>query len=234
MSILFVIPAREGSKGLPGKNIKRINGKSLIQYSIDFAKSFTTESNICVSTDSDEIIEVVEENGLSVPFKRPDHLAQDNSTTSDVLVHAVEYYKNIGVEYDFVVLLQPTSPFRKKEYLIEAIDLLTSEDEMVASVHLTESNPYYVLFEENDDGYLSSCKKLGNITRRQDAPKVFELNGNIYVVNPKKLLEKRDLSKFTKIKKIVMDKKYAVDIDDYHDWEYCEFLIDKYPDLLKI
>jgi len=119
MNILYLIPARGGSKGIPHKNIKSLAGKPLIYYSIDVARELTTDDNICVSTDDNEIIKVVENYGLKVPFKRPDELATDNATTNDVILHAINFYESIGKQYDIIVLLQPTSPLRKSQHVKE-------------------------------------------------------------------------------------------------------------------
>ena len=122
--ILVVIPARGGSKGLPGKNIKMLCGKPLIAYSIDVARAFADDKNICVSTDSEEIKQVVEQYGLKVPFLRPDHLATDTATSDDVLIHAVNYYREqYGRTFKKLMLLQPTSPLRTKEDVEGAIRL---------------------------------------------------------------------------------------------------------------
>ena len=123
MKSLIVIPARGGSKGLPGKNIKKLAGKPLICYSIDIARQVADDEDICVSTDSAEIIEVVENYGLKVPFVRPTELSTDESTTNDVLRHALQFYKNNGKEYENIILLQPTSPLRTKEDIVNAIKL---------------------------------------------------------------------------------------------------------------
>jgi len=221
---LFVIPARGGSKGVPRKNVKLLNGKPLICYSIDYARKFTTDDNICVSTDDEGIIKIVEDYGLKVPFKRPSQLATDNANTNDVLLHAYNFYSTL--RFDKIVLLQPTSPFRKEESLKEALNIYSKDVDMVVSVFETESNPYYVLFEENTDGLLYKCKK-SDITRRQDLPKVYELDGSIYLINVKSLLEKKTIGNFTTIKKVLMDKLHSSDIDTPMDWMYCEFLIEK-------
>ena len=112
MNILVVIPARGGSKGIPHKNIKKLNGKELITYSIDVARQLTSDDNICVSADDDNIIATVENYGLKVAFKRPIELATDSAGTNGVLLHALDFYENQGRTYDVIVLLQPTSPFR--------------------------------------------------------------------------------------------------------------------------
>ena len=96
MRPLVIIPARGGSKGIPHKNIKELGGKPLICYAIDAARKFTTDDNICVSTDDEDIIKVVEKYGLSVPFKRPDYLATDNAGTNGVLLHALNFYEEKG------------------------------------------------------------------------------------------------------------------------------------------
>ena len=156
MKNLYLIPARGGSKGLPGKNIKELNGKPLIYYSIDAARQFAPNADICISSDDSETIRTVEKYGLQVPFVRPDKLATDHATSFDVIRHALEYYENQNIHYDVVILLQPTSPFRKVEHIAEAINLFRSEHEidMIVSVKVTSSNPYYVLFEEDRNSYL--------------------------------------------------------------------------------
>ena len=220
----MIIPARGGSKGIPYKNIKPLNGKPLICYSIDVARQFTSDENICVTTDDDKIIEVAENYGLKVPFKRPDYLATDTSGSNEVIQHAWQYYADKGKHYDAILLLQPTSPFRKVEFLKEAVALYDESIDMVTSVKCSSSNPYYDAYEENDNGMLVLSKGDGSYARRQDAPKVWQLNGSIYVINPKSLLKKGMLG-FTKIKKYEMPELYSVDIDNLFDWKIAELII---------
>ena len=224
MNILVVIPARGGSKGIPYKNIKLLDGKPLICYSIDVARQFTSDDNICVTTDDDKIIEVVEKYGLKVPFKRPDYLATDTCGSNEVIQHAYKFFADKGKVYDAVLLLQPTSPFRKVEFLKEAVALYDPSVDMVTSVKSAPCNPYYDGFEENEDGYLTICKGDGSVQRRQDAPEVWQLNGSIYVINPKSLMEK-GMTNFTKIRKYVMPELYSVDIDNPFDWKVAELVI---------
>ena len=122
MQILYLIPARGGSKGLKLKNIKLLNGKPLLHYSIEFARKFTTDNNICLSTDDEDIIKCARKANFEVDFVRPKELASDTANTNDVIKHALEYYESKGRVYDLVILLQPTSPFRKKEHLLEMLD----------------------------------------------------------------------------------------------------------------
>ena len=224
MNILVVIPARGGSKGIPYKNIKPLNGKPLICYSIDVARQFTSDENICVTTDDDKIIEVVENYGLKVPFKRPDYLATDACGSNEVIQHAYKFYAAKGILYDAVLLLQPTSPFRKVEFLKEAVTLYDDTIDMVTSVKSAPCNPYYDGFEDNEEGLLSISKGDGTIERRQDAPKVWQLNGSVYVINPKSLMEK-GLAHFTRIRKYPMSEYYSVDIDNPFDWKVAELII---------
>ena len=224
MNILVIIPARGGSKGIPHKNVKELNGKPLICYSIDAARQLTTDKNICVSTDDDVIIKVVEDYGLKVHFKRPAELATDCAGTNGVLLHALEFYEKQGRKYDVVVLLQPTSPFRETKSLKEAVALYTSDIDMVVSVKEAATNPYYNSFEEDAEGLLVISKGDGTIERRQDAPKVWEFNGSIYVINSTRLKEV-GLSKLNRIRKYVMDDLHSIDIDSMFDWYMAEKVI---------
>ena len=226
MKVLVVIPARGGSKGIPHKNIKLLNGKPLICYSIDVARQFTSDENICVTTDDDEIIKVVEDYGLKVPFKRPEYLATDTCGSNEVIQHAYQFYEQQGKHYDAILLLQPTSPFRKVEFLKDAVDLYDDSIDMVTSVKLSSCNPYYDGFEENAEGLLKISKGDGTIERRQDAPNVWQQNGSIYVINPKSLTEK-GMARFTRIRKFTMSELYSVDIDNPFDWKVAELIINE-------
>lgn len=224
MKTLVIIPARGGSKGIPRKNIKPLDGKPLIYYTIDCARSICPDEDICVSTNDDEIISVVEQYGLSVPFVRPDELATDTAGTYEVLLHALDYYEKRGRRYDVVVLLQNTSPFRKAEQVKEAMALYNNNVDMVVSVKECMANPYYCVFEEDSNGFLQICKGDGNIFRRQDAPKVYEYNGAIYVINAQ-TLKTTHLHKMQKRIKYVMDERSSFDLDTMWDWQMAEMII---------
>ncbi len=224
MRTLVIIPARGGSKGIPRKNIKPFNGKPLIYYTIDSARAICADEDICVSTDDDEIIHVVEQYGLKVPFKRPDELATDTAGTYEVLLHALDFYEKKGKRYDVVVLLQNTSPFRKAEQVKEALKLYRKDVDMVVSVKECAANPYYCVFEENQEGFLKICKGDGNIFRRQDAPKVYEYNGAIYIMNAE-VLKTTHMHKMQKRVKYVMDELSSFDLDTMWDWKIAESII---------
>lgn len=228
MKDLVLIPARGGSKRIPGKNIKLLNGRPLIYYTLDVAWAVASPENICVSTDSDEIIRVVREYGLDVPFKRPDYLATDAAGSYDVILHAIDFYEQRGMQYDRVVLLQPTSPFRTGTNIREALSLYQPELDMVVSVKIAYANSYFNLFEENSEGFLSRLK-LGIFTRRQDCPRVYEFNGAIYIMNIQSL-KIEPYSNFSKIRKYVMTDEESLDIDTNFDWIVAEAILSKKSD----
>lgn len=224
MKSLVIIPARGGSKGIPYKNIKPLNGKPLIYYTIDVARQLVDDVDICVSTDNQDIKKCVENYGLVVPFERPSELSTDVAGTYEVLLHALHFYEERGYRYDNVILLQNTSPFRNADHVRAAMSLYSSKIDMVVSVKESKSNPYYNCFEENEDEYLVLSKGEGLFTRRQDAPKVYELNGAIYIINPLSLKQQR-IGQFTKRVKYVMDDIHSIDLDNMTDWYFAEFLL---------
>ncbi|HQV37058.1 MAG TPA: acylneuraminate cytidylyltransferase family protein [Flavobacterium sp.] len=225
MKPLVVIPARGGSKGIPGKNIKLLGGIPLIQYTLEAAKALFPKEIICVSTDDLEIKKCVEKLGFKVPFLRPSELATDSSGTYEVLLHAIEFYENNGYYPDTLILLQPTSPFRNSKHIEQAINLYTSEIDMVVSVKETKANPYYNLFEEDSGGFLKKSKEA-TFNRRQDCPAVWQYNGAIYIINIKSLKDET-ISNFKKIRKYVMDEISSHDVDTLLDWKLSEILINE-------
>jgi len=225
MKPLVLIPARGGSKGVPGKNIKLLDGVPLIQFTIKEALKVFSRAEVCVSTDDQEILEIAEQAGIKAPFLRPSELATDNAGSQEVMLHALDFYKSQGYNADVLVLLQPTSPFRSYQQILEAFQLYHPELDMVVSVKKTELNPYYVLMEENHEGYLEKIKEA-NFTRRQDVPKVWELNGAIYVINVNSL-KKETIGSFKRIKKYEMDEQSSHDIDTIRDWAIAEWYIEQ-------
>jgi CMP-N,N'-diacetyllegionaminic acid synthase len=225
---LFLIPARGGSKGIPGKNIRPLNGKSLIRYSIDTAREITKDEFICVSTDSEEIRQNALDYGLTVPFMRPAELATDTAGTHEVVVHALDWYKtNRSMTFDSVVLLQPTSPIRRQSDVAKAIELFTDECDMVVSVSAVRSNLQATCFKEDAAGYLHHAfTPPATEFRRQDAAPMFQLNGSIYVMRVSSLM-KSPPSGFARVKKLEMAPEFSVDIDEPFDWDLCEFLLQR-------
>jgi CMP-N,N'-diacetyllegionaminic acid synthase len=225
MDPLIIIPARGDSKGLPGKNIKLLDGKPLILHTLEAARLLFPDERICVTTDSAEIAEVVGRNGYRVPFMRPASLATDTSSTRSVILHALAFYREKGLDVSDVILLQPTSPFRTPVHIEEALKLYSRDCEMVVSVKEASVNPYFTLFEERIDGFLEKSKSSDAI-RRQDVPQVWEFNGAIYIFAADLILEK-EISTFNRIRKFVMDEYSSLDIDTELDWVLAEFIVTK-------
>lgn len=226
MKILYIIPARAGSKGLPGKNTKILGGKPLIAHSIAFALHNIKEGDeLCISTDDQNVIKIAQDLGVNVPFIRPDELSSDTATSYDVIMHALRYYDGNGKNFDAILLLQPTSPFRNQQDFENLISNYADDIEMVVSVKNTKENPYFTLFEEDESGFLNKSKN-GNFERRQDCPKVFAYNGSMYLMQIN-ALKNKTISEFTKIKKIVMPEERSIDIDTMADWTLAEFYLDK-------
>ncbi len=222
--VLFVIPARGGSKGIPNKNIKDFLGKPLIYHSIEYARNFVSDEFICLSSDDNKIIKSAEQIGLNVPFVRPEKLATDFADSFSVLKHAVDFYENNrNMDIKAVVLLQPTSPIREFLHLEEAMKLYNSNTEMVVSVCESKNNPYYSIFEEDNSGFLHISKGDGSYTRRQDVPKTYEYNGSIYIINAEIFKVRSSFKDVQKKIKYVMPEKYNIDLDTLEDWNYAEY-----------
>lgn len=224
--LLVVIPARGGSKGIPGKNIKPLAGRPLLAYTIDCARAIADDTDICVSTDDHSIKKVAELEGLNVPFLRPAHLAEDTSGTYEVLLHALQYFADQGRQYDDILLLQPTSPLRRPAQVVEALTHYRERmPELLVSVRESSANPYYNLFEETPEGYLRKSKE-GNYIRRQDCPQVYEYNGAIYLTSVSSL-KARPYHQMHQVVKFVMDGHSSVDLDTLEDWAYVSWLMEK-------
>lgn len=222
---LYIIPARGGSKGIPRKNIKLLGGKPLIHYSIEVARELTDDAHIIVSTDDNEIAQVASQTGLAVPYMRPAHLATDTAGSREVIIDAMDYADRVGIRYDNVVLLQPTSPMRNADDVKRALELYSNEIDMVVSVVETASNPYYNCFETDAaTGYLHVSKGDGKITRRQDAPKVWEYNGAVYVINPQSI-RAMAIGEFSRKVPCEMPRERSIDLDTTMDWTIAELVI---------
>lgn len=228
MKTLFLITARGGSKGIPRKNVKLLGGKPLVCHSIDHARLFADDADICLSTDSEEIAGTARAYGLNVPFMRPSELATDTAGSYGVILHALDFYKERGVDYDRVVLLQPTSPLRTEEDIAGAIGLWSPEIDMVVSVAEAKANPYYDAFETDSEGYLHVSKGEGKYTRRQDAPKVWQYNGAVYVMSVPSL-RKGPMGSFRKVVPSPMSREHSVDLDTPLDWMVAEHLLKNSP-----
>lgn len=221
---LFIIPARGGSKGIPRKNIKELCGRPLIHYSIELARAFAPNSHIIVSTDDDEIRDVASRTGLPVPYMRPAELGGDRVGSREVILDAMDWADRQGIGYDCVVLLQPTSPMRVPADVSGALALYRPDVDMVVSVTEASCNPYYDCFETQPDGTLHVSKGDGAYTRRQDAPKAWQYNGAVYVINPASI-RRMTLGEFPCRIPYEMPRSRSVDLDTPLDWTIVESLM---------
>lgn len=229
MRVLGLIPARGGSKGVPKKNIKPLLGKPLIGYTIEVAQNSKLLNKTILSSDDQEIIDVSKKLGLEVPFVRPSELAGDKSTSIDVVVHALEHYKSIGVDFDAVCLLQVTNPFRTKDFVDRAIKKFidSKTDSLISVLEVPhEFNPHWV-FEANGNQELKiSTGEAEIITRRQDLPKSYYRDGSIYITKTDVVLNEKSLYGKS-IAYILGDESRHVNIDTLKDWEKAEHLAEK-------
>ncbi|MCM1337962.1 MAG: acylneuraminate cytidylyltransferase family protein [Candidatus Amulumruptor caecigallinarius] len=220
---LVVIPARGGSKGIPGKNLREFAGRSLVARAIEAARAVAPDSHIILSTDSPEIAEAGRREGLPVDYMRPVHLATDTAGTQGVLVDAMDWADSRGLEFDCVVLLQPTSPLRTADDIRACMALYDpSRAEMSVTVKPSAANPYYDCFEQTPDGLLHVSKGDGTLTRRQDAPPAWQLNGAVYVISPE-ALRTMPMGRMRRIP-CPMPAERSVDLDTLLDWEIAELV----------
>lgn len=222
---LFIIPARKGSKGIPNKNTKLLNGKPLINYTLDYASKVSTGlDKVCITTDDNKVKELAKKYDFDV-LKRPSELATDSSSMNGVVKHVIEKYNKHDIIFKAIIILQPTSPIRHIDDFNKMESLYTPEIDMVVSVRKAKENPYYLLYEENNLGFIAKSKEY-NINRRQDAPEVYCLNGSIFMINPKSF-EASDIINFKKLVKFEMPYERSIDIDDPTDWFITECFLQK-------
>lgn len=222
MKTLWLIPARGGSKGIPDKNLKPFCGESLVSRAVRQAlECASPDDTVFVSTDSSRIRLEAENAGIEVPFMRPEELASDSASTYSVILHVLEEFNRKGATFEKVILLQPTSPFRTLEDIRNAESLWHPGIDMVVSVNDSKANPYFNLFETDKDGFLKISKGEGDYSRRQDAPKVWEYNGAVYVMSVEALM-KSPMSKFKKIIPYEMPGSRSIDLDTPQDWTIAE------------
>ncbi len=220
---LGIIPARSGSKGLPNKNIKLLKGKPLLAWTIEEALSSKYLEQVIVSTDSSEIAQIAINYGALVPFLRPKNLATDESPTVDTVLDLIKKLPN----YDYVVLLQPTSPLRTVEDIDSAIDIVkTAKAKALVSVCESDESPYW-MYKMNANNILSPLvEATESISRRQDLPKSYTVNGAIYVAHTDYLLKNKSFFGAETLG-YVMEKEKSFDIDSADDFKEVEMIIER-------
>jgi CMP-N,N'-diacetyllegionaminic acid synthase len=220
-TFLAIIPARGGSKGLPKKNIKELCGKPLIAWSIEAGLKSKYIDEVMVTTDSQEIADIAKEYGAIIPFIRPDFLATDTATSFDVINHTIEYYKKeLNKEFDYIVLLEPTSPLREAndiDEMIEKIINVENDFDSIVSIGQVHEHPSIMKKIVNDKTLSSYCEELVMKTRRQDNDIAYFPYGVAYIVKTKSLLDEKTF--YTKRNTFYEIKRYqCYEIDDIYDF----------------
>ena len=220
-TFLAIIPARGGSKGLSGKNIKELCGKPLIAWSIEAGLKSEYLDEVVVSTDYQNIGNIAKQYGASVPFLRPDYLASDTATSFDAVKHTIEYYKNeLNREFDYIVLLEPTSPLRENDDIDKMIEkIILNEDEFDSIVSMGESHEHPSIMKKivNGNTLDSYCQELELKSRRQDNDIAYFPYGVAYMVKIDSFLEEKTF--YTKRNIFFEIKRYqCYEIDDIYDF----------------
>ncbi|MFM9279947.1 acylneuraminate cytidylyltransferase family protein [Paenibacillus jiagnxiensis] len=227
LTCLAVIPARSGSKGLPGKNIRPLNGKPLIVYSIEAAAESGCVTQVVVSTDDEATANIARDAGAEVPFLRPAELATDEAKSIDVLRHAVQYYEENGQHYDYILLLQPTSPLRTATDIREAMkQFVYSGADSLQSIAPARTHPY-LLRKRSDARQLSPYLEAESHARRQDLTELYELNGAIYLMKRDLLMEHGEIVGSSN-QGFIMPAERSVDIDTLWDFRLAEWVLQQY------
>lgn len=225
MNILALIPARGGSKGIPRKNIKLLNGKPLIQYTLEQAARVGLFTRIAVSTEDDEIAEVCASIGFTLDYKRPASLAEDSTPTLPVILHVLAEEKKRGREYDAVCLLQTTSPFRSDEIIKAAVDKMELEPTLDAIISMKEVpnhfHPSWV-FKQTETGQILPYENEVP-TQRQLLKPVYYRDGAVYLTKTDCLIKQESL--FGKHTGMVINNDVSVNLDTMEDWYAAEKLM---------
>ena len=224
---LCFIAARGGSKGVPGKNLREIVGRPLIAHTVRKALKSKIFSYVVVSTEDKKIAKIAKENGAEVPFMRPKYLATDNATTIDVILHTIKKLEHMNYKFDVIVNLDVTVPFLRMKDVKGAVELLNKKKcDGVFGVYKQHLNPYFNIAEINSKGYLQLTKtKKSKPKNRQDAPKVYQMNG-LYTINTKDFL-KNGKKIFDKMHPVIVDIETGLMIDTKFEFKLAELIFNK-------
>lgn len=219
--VLALIPARGGSKGVPGKNIREIGGKPLIAWTIDAAKGARCVDRVILSSDDADIIRVAKEYGCEVPFVREARLAQDDTTTMEVVFDTLERCPG----YDWVLLLQPTSPLRSADDIDRAAErCLLHDAPACVSVCMAQESPYW-MFTMRADDQLEPLLPNFQLTRRQDLPPIYSLNGAIYLARTEWLRQQKKFIAQGTVS-YEMPVQRSIDIDSESDFQQLKIFLE--------
>lgn len=226
-SLIAIIPARCGSKGLPNKNIKNLNGKPLMSWSIETALKCNYIDEVMVSTDSEEYAKIARRFGANVPFIRPDKYASDTASRKDLIQHTIDFYKKKGRQFDYIVFLEPTSPLRVLDDLNKSIETLLNDkngaESIVGICKLENTHPEFLV--ELDNGFLdfSYSKQPSKILRRQDINTLYFYEGSLYISETNAYLEKEFYH--SKTLGYIVPRWKSLEIDEIEDFVMIESIM---------
>jgi len=225
--ILCTICARGGSKGVKNKNIKKINGKPLIAYTIEQAKESKLFEHVVISTDSDDIASIAKEYGAEVFFKRSAEMASDTAGKLDVIKDAfVRSEEHYGCKFDYLVDLDATAPLRDVKDIIDSFQQFVDNDnDNLITAMPSRRSPYFNLIEQDKSGKIYLSKTLdSSVVRRQDAPKSYDMNASIYIWKRDSILNEKSLF-LEKTGLYIMPEERSIDIDSELDYKFVGFLM---------
>lgn len=224
--ILAVIPARSGSKRLPRKNLLLLAGKPLIVWTIETALASQYIDRVCVSTDAPDIAQVSRDAGAEAPFLRPDYLSSDEASTIEVVLHAIKHYEESGEAFDYIALLQPTSPLRSVHDIDGCIEMCDSRRaDSVTSVCQADHPPLWCNTLPEDLSMADFLRPEAKGKRSQDLPAFYRLNGAVYIARIETLQAQRAMIAETNGYAWIMDAKNSVDIDTDLDFLIAEAIL---------
>lgn len=223
---LWIVAARSGSKGIPNKNIKELNNMPLLAYKIKTALSIAKTNDVWISTDSTEYASIAKEYGAKVPFLRPEEFASDNASSMDVVLHAMKHAANIGVKYDFIGLLEPTSPFVYYDDLRKAVDKLSKHSTAQSIVAVKESRPNTFFIQEESEflNVISIRIKEAKTLGRQFFKTEITPSGGFYISRWDSFLENKTFYTEKTLPFLLPDES-SLEIDELIDFDWAEFLI---------
>jgi len=226
--VLAVIPARGGSKRLSRKNIENLFGRPLIGWAIDAANESKYIDRVIVSTEDKEIVNIAKSSGADIPFLRPNELAGDDITMVDVILHLLSTLEKKDERYDYVVLLQPTSPLRTARHIDEAFrELVEANQNAIVSVCEAEHHPLWCNTLPEDKSMTSFLSKEIHNLRSQDLPKYYQLNGAIYICDTTLLKNEKTFLPSEGCIAFIMSQEDSIDIDTQNDFNRAHLLFDK-------
>jgi CMP-N-acetylneuraminic acid synthetase len=223
-TFLAIIPARSGSKGVKDKNIRNLCGKPLMAYTIEAAINSGVIDTVLVSTDSEKYAVTARKLGAEVPFLRPSDISGDTSLASEYILHTIQELEKLGRQYDYFILLQPTSPLRKAEHIFEGVKMIADEglDSIVSFSEAEHPPNYFHPLPEN-----LSLENI-NLTEsnRQEHKNYYRINGMLYISKCELYQQSRSFYGLNS-KAFIIENKYAIDIDSEYDFALAEFLIER-------